>query len=270
MGTSEMTAASDGIALVTGATAGIGAVFADRLARRGYGLVIVARGQERLETEASRIRVEHRVPCEALAADLGRSADLARVEVRAAEGDIALLVNNAGFGTFGPFVEAEVEREEEEIRVLVVALMRLTRAALPGMIKRGRGGIINVSSVAGFQPGVFNATYGASKAFVNSFTQAVHEEARGTAVRVQLFCPGFTRTEFQTRNRRSGPPRPGWHIPGWAWQTPEQVVDASLRALDQGRAVCIPGIHNKAIAALGSKSPRTLVRRIAGVVGRRY
>ncbi|MBI5949553.1 MAG: SDR family oxidoreductase [Chloroflexi bacterium] len=254
-----------GVALVTGASAGIGAAFADRLARQGYGLVAVARRGDRLEALAGTLAAGHGTRTEVLVADLCAPGDLRRVEERAAGHDITLLVNNAGFGTFGPLSGLDADREEEEIALNVTALVRLTRAALPGMLARKRGGIINVSSVAAYQPGPFNATYAATKAFVNSFTEAVHEEVRGSGVTVQTLCPGFTHTEFQGRagvNTRQ--------IPERAFQTPEQVVDASLAALRRGRAVCIPGLHNKALATVSSKSPRALVRRVAGAVGRRY
>ncbi len=254
-----------GIALVTGASAGIGAAFAERLAREGYGLVVVARRGDRLEALAAGLEASHGTRTEVLVADLCAPADLRRVEERAAADDITLLVNNAGFGTFGPLSGLDPDREEEEIALNVTALVRLTRAALPGMLARKHGGIINVSSLAAYQPGPFNATYAATKAFVNSFTEAVHEEVRGSGVTVQALCPGFTHTEFQGRagvDTRQ--------IPERAFQTPEQVVDASLAALRRGRAVCIPGLHNKALAVVSSKSPRTVVRRVAGVVGRRY
>src|SRR5262249_10893759 len=143
-----------------------------------------------------------------------------------------LLVNNAGFGTTGTFVELDPEREEEEIRLNVIALSRLTRAALPALIARGRGAVINVSSMAAFQPAPHNATYGATKAFVNSFTESLYEEVRGTGVRLQALCPGFTRTEFQNR---AGIDASG--IPGFAWMSAEAVVDASMAALARGDAV---------------------------------
>jgi len=254
-----------GTALVTGASAGIGAAFAQRLAAQGYGLVVVARRGDRLEALAATLEASHGTRTEVLAADLCSAGDLRRVEERASGDDITLLINNAGFGSFGPFSGLDADREEEEIALNVTALVRLTRAALPGMLARKHGGIINVSSVAAYQPGPFNATYAATKAFVSSFTEAVHEEVRGSGVVVQVLCPGFTHTEFQGR---AGVNTHG--IPERAFQTPEAVVAASLAALRRGRAVCIPGLHNKALALVSSKSPRTLVRRVAGVVGRRF
>ncbi len=191
-------------ALVTGASAGIGAAFAEALAREQYDLVLVARRADRLEELAKRLRDARGVAIEVLAADLTDGAGLARVVARVEEGPPDLLVNNAGHGSFGNFAELDIDREVGEIQLNVVALVRLTRAALPGMIRRGHGAIINVSSMAGFQPMPFNATYGATKAFVNSFTEALHEELRGTGVRVQALCPGFTRTDRVPGHRRGG------------------------------------------------------------------
>jgi hypothetical protein len=239
-------------------------VFADKLAAEGYDLLLVSRSEPALRSLADRLRGERGAFADVLAADLTQPADLARVEERAAAGDLDLLVNNAGFGTSGPFAELDPAVEEEEIRLNVVALVRLTRAALPRMIERRAGAIINVSSMAGFQPGPFNATYCATKAFVNSFTEALHEEVRGTGVRVQALCPGFTRTGFQARAGVNSSA-----IPAAAWMSPEAVVDASLRSLARGEAMCVPGLHNLATVAVAGSLPRALVRRLAGAIGRR-
>ena len=249
-------------ALVTGASSGIGETFARRLAERGTALVLVARREDRLKALAGELPV----PTEVLAADLGDPDDLRRVEARvAATADpVDLLVNNAGFGTTGPFATLPVEREEEEIRVNVLAVVRLTRAALPGMVERKQGGVVNVSSLAAFQPDPGNATYGATKAFVLSFSEALAEELRTTGVTVQALCPGYTRTEFQTTAEYETS-----RIPKAVWQRPDQVVDASLDALDRGKAVCVPGAHNK-VAAVGSGFlPRVVRRKLAGALGTR-
>ena len=211
-------------ALVTGASSGLGAAFAEALARRGFDLVIVARRRERLE----------------------------------------VLVNNAGFGTIGRFAALDPDRDEAEVRLNVVALSRLTRAALPGMIARGLGGIINVSSVTALLPGPYHATYGATKAFVNSFTEALHEELRGTGVRVQALCPGFTRTEFQERAGVVSR-----NVPSFAWMTPEYVVEASLTGLRRGTLVCVPGPIYQVLTTLIAVLPRSLVRRLHGITSRR-
>jgi uncharacterized protein len=249
-------------ALVTGASSGIGETYARTLAARGTALVLVARREDRLEALAKEVDVD----AEVLAADLADPDDLSRVEARvaAATDPVDLLVNNAGFGTTGTFASLDVEREEEEIRLNVLALVRLCRAALPGMVDRRHGGIVNVSSLAAFQPDPGNATYGATKAFVLSFSEALAEELRKTGVRVQALCPGYTRTEFQTTAEYETS-----RIPKAVWQRPEQVVDASLTALEKNKVLCIPGPHNK-VAAVGSGFlPRVVRRKLAGTLGSR-
>ena len=249
-------------ALVTGASSGIGETFARRLAARGTALVLVARRQDRLDALAKELDVA----VEVLPADLSDPDDLHQVEERVAAptDPVDLLVNNAGFGTSGRFASLPVEREEEEIRVNVLAVVRLTRAALPAMLRRGTGGVVNVSSLAAFQPDPGNAVYGATKAFVLSFSEAVAEELRGTGVHVQALCPGYTRTEFQTTAEYETS-----RIPKAVWQRAEQVVDASIAALEKGKVLCIPGPHNK-VAAVGSGFlPRVVRRRLAGALGTR-
>ncbi|GIW43229.1 MAG: dehydrogenase [Candidatus Binatia bacterium] len=249
-------------ALVTGASAGIGAAFAQQLARRGYDLVLVARDKKRLDARAQSLQKEYGVKVDVLAADLTRPEQCARVEKVAADG-LDLLVNNAGFGTFGEFARLDIEREEEEIRLNVVALVRLTHAGLRGMILKNRGAIINVSSLASFQPMPYNATYGATKAYVTSFTEALAEELRGTNIRVQALCPGFTRTEFQARAGLSVS-----RVPSLLWMSADEVVDASLAALEKGQVVVVPGATYKAMALATGWVPRLVTRRIAGMVGR--
>jgi short-subunit dehydrogenase len=252
-------------AVVTGASTGLGAVFATALAQQQYDLTIVARGRERLEALADRLRQSYGTVVEVIVADLTQPTALRTVEEHVA-GDHALelLVNNAGFGTTGPFARLDPDQEEAEIRLNVLALVRLTRAVLPGMIARSRGAIINVSSLAAFAPGPYDATYGATKAFVNSFTEALHEELCGTGVYVQSLCPGFTHTEFQ---QRAGVDIS--KIPTFAWMPPEAVVDASLRALQRRQVVCVPGLLNRLLALLMGAAPRRLVRRVAGILAHR-
>ena len=252
-------------AWVTGASTGIGAAFARRLARDGFDLALVARSRQRLQSLASELRAGNGISCDVVPADLTQAEDLRGIEQLVADdAALELMVNNAGFGTAGRFAELDPDREEEEIRLNVVALTRLTRAALPRLISHGRGGVINVSSLAAFQPAPLNATYGATKAFVNSFTEALHEELRGTGVHVQVLCPGFTRTEFQDR---AGIDASG--IPSFAWMTPEAVVDASLAGLRRGDVVCVPGVANRVVAATTAAVPRSVLRRIVGVAVRR-
>jgi hypothetical protein len=251
-------------ALVTGASAGIGEAFARALAERHYDLVLVARRRDRLDALAKELGERHRVAATVEAADLVEDADLARLAEQVAADAPDLLVNNAGFGTVGRFAELEPEREIEEIRLNVIALVRLTRAALPGMLARGRGAIVNVSSLAGECPGPFTATYAATKAFVTSFSQALHEEVHGSGVTVQALLPGFTRTEFQ----EVAGVDPG-RIPAFAWMSPEQVVRDSLAALRRGDAVCIPGVGNRLLGALTALAPRGVTRRLLGTIQRR-
>ncbi len=249
-------------ALVTGASSGIGAAFASRLARQGYDLILVARDEARLQAHAEEFRRDHKIEVQVLPADLTKPSECARVEKVAAAG-IDLLVNNAGFGTFGSFWRLALEREEEQIRLNVVALVRLTHVALGPMVERNQGAIINVSSLASFQPMPYNATYGATKAYVTSFTEALAEELRGTGVKVQALCPGFTRTEFQQRAglRIS-------NLPAFLWMTADEVVDASLAALRRGQVVVVPGAPYKALAFLSGLTPRGPLRRLAGLIGR--
>jgi hypothetical protein len=252
-------------AWVTGASAGIGAAFAARLARDGYDVALVARSAERLQDLAETLRERHGVAADVVPADLTDAADLEHVAERVAHDTaLDLLVNNAGFGTIGRFATLDPAREEDEIRLNVLALVRLSRAALPGLLGRGHGGLINVSSMAAFQPAPFNATYGATKAFVNSFTESLSEEVRGSGVQVQALCPGFTRTEFQ---ERAGIDTEG--LPAFAWMSAEAVVDASLTAFGRGEVVCVPGLGNRVMTAAARTLPRAALRRLMGVAARR-
>jgi short-subunit dehydrogenase len=250
-------------ALVTGASSGIGAAFATRLARDGYDLTLVARTRTRLEELATRLCADGGA-VEVLVADLSDPRGVDATVAVVADAPLDLLVNNAGFGTVGTYADLDPIREEEEVRLNVIALMRLTRAALPAMVARRTGAIINVSSVAAFQPAPFNATYGATKAWVNSFTEAIAEELRDSGVRVQALCPGFTRTEFQSRAGIDVS-----SLPSFVWMSPEAVVDASLTALQRGDVVVVPGTGNKLATMVTAVVPRSVVRRISGTLGRR-
>jgi len=252
-----------GTALVTGASSGIGRAFAEALAARRDDVVLVARDTARLDQLASKLKGAHGTYAEVLGADLTADAGVAAVEERLRAG-VDLLVNNAGFGTFGKFAELPIETELGEVQLNVVALVRLCRAALPGMIERGAGGIVNVSSVAGHQPTPYNATYGATKAFVTSFTHSLHEEARSTGVRVTVLCPGFTKTEFQERAGFDSSA-----VPGFLWQSAEEVAAAALQANDKNRAECVPGLLNRISATVSGALPAAVSRRLAGAVVRR-
>ncbi len=254
-------------ALVTGASAGIGHEFARQLAARGSNLVLVARATERLEVLAADLRREHRRSVEVLTADLTDAGGRAAVEARLAapapgQTPVDLLVNNAGFGTGGPFHELALDREQQMIELNVVALVRLAHAALGAMRQRRFGAIVNVSSLGGYSPVPKLATYSATKAFVNSFSQSLRGECRATGVSVMAVCPGYTRTEFQERSGHSGT-----NVPEALWQTAPQVVTRALADLDRDRAVSIPGVQNKIGAVLTKLLPASLTARIAGSLG---
>ncbi|MFC1890238.1 SDR family NAD(P)-dependent oxidoreductase [Thermodesulfobacteriota bacterium] len=254
-----------GRALVTGASSGIGKAFVERLAREKYDLIIVARNRERLIQIAEQFGSKYGVEIEILCADLSNDSERRIVEEKVAgEPNLELLVNNAGFATIGRFAELDIDREESEIGVNVLAVVKLTRAVLPGMISRGHGAVINVSSVEAFMPDPYNATYGATKSYVKFFTEALSEELRGTGVRIQVLCPGFTRTEFQERAGIDAS-----EISSFAWMTPEAVVDASLSCLRRGKIICIPGLINKILVAIVQVFPGFLVRRFTGVAMKR-
>jgi short-subunit dehydrogenase len=233
---------------------------ARQLAAQRTGLVLVARDRERLDALAGELRDAHGVDAEVLPADLADPGDLAAVEERVADADrpVDLLVNNAGFGTYGRLATLDRDGEEREIRVNVVALVRLTHAAVGAMLARDRGAVLNVSSVAGLQATPGNATYGATKAFVASFSEAVHEELAGTGVSLTVVLPGYTRTEFQDRAGISGR-----KIPDFAWQSAEDCAAEALAATRAGRAWVVTGRINKLAAAGTSFSPRGLRRWLA-------
>lgn len=254
------------VALVTGASSGIGAAFAQCLAARGHDVVLVSRTESRLRELADAVSREHGVATEVLPADLETDAGVRTVEqrLRDATRGIELLVNNAGFGTSGRFIDLPVEQEEAEIRLNVLALVRLTHAALAVMAGRGHGGVINVSSVGAYQPTPLSATYGATKAFVSSFSNALHEELSGTGVKVMVLAPGFTHTKFHERAQIDND-----GMPEFLWQSPDEVVEAALRDYDRGNAVSIPGALNKVAAAFSSAMPAAVTRKVAGMVTKR-
>ncbi len=248
-------------ALVTGASSGIGREIARQLAAAGTDLIIVARNEQQLRELADSVAVE----CEVIVADLATRAELARVEARLANGDepIDLLVNNAGFGFQGAFHELDVDRESAVIEVNVTAVQRLAHAAAGAMVQRGRGGILNVSSMAGFTSAPSTATYAATKAFVTSFSESLHAELGPLGVDVCALCPGFTRTDFQNRAHYDAS-----SIPDAAWQSAEEVASAGLAGVEKGRPVVVPGALNKvatgAINAMPAALRRLVVARFAG------
>jgi short-subunit dehydrogenase len=260
-------------ALVTGASSGIGAAFAERLAREQFDLVVVARRRQRLEALAQRLQATHQIAVEVMVADLARADELRAVEGRVAEDtDLELLVNNAGFGGYMPFVSTDPDSVEELIRVQVLAVTRMTRAALPGMITRGHGGIINVSSRLAFSAALTashlpkRAVYAATKAYINTFTRILHEELEGTGVRVQALCPGIVRTEFHERMGMD--PR---RFPAALVMAPEDVVEASLVGLRLGEIICIPALADPSLLAQIADSQRRVWEHSnSGTIAQRY
>jgi uncharacterized protein len=246
-------------ALITGPTSGIGNAFARRLAADGNDLVLVSRDEIRLEELALGLRSTYGVDVEVLVADLVDSEGCRTVEKRLAAGPpIDLLVNNAGFSLNKRFLTGDIEAEEDMLRILVRAVLRLTRAAVPGMVARGHGAVINVSSVAGFVP---QGTYSAAKAWVTAFSQGLSGDLDGTGVRVMALCPGFTHTEF---HQRAGHDMTS--TPNWLWLNAPKVVDDALRDLRRGSAVSVPGAQYKAIVSLARHVPVQTLNRAARLV----
>lgn len=232
-------------AVVTGASSGIGRAFAIELSRAGHALVIVARRADRLAELARELG-----NAEVLEADLAHDGDQERVAAAAANADV--VVNAAGFGTSGKFAESDVSKQLAMLNVHAAAVVRICRAALPAMIARGRGDIINVASIGAFLPTSENATYCATKAFVVMFTRALAMETRGTGVRLQALCPGFTHTEFHaTEEYRDHDMN---IVPSALWMTPDDVARASLEHLGR-RVVFIPRLRNRALVAVGRLVP---------------
>ena len=248
-------------ALITGATAGLGAAFVRRLVRDGRDVVLVARDEARLTATAETARAAG-VTAEVLPADLGTADGRARVADRLRGHPVDLLVNNAGLGHSGDFLEVTPESLRRQLDVNVGAVLELSRAALPGMVERGRGAVLNVSSVAGFLAGR-GSTYSADKAWVTSFTEGLDASLRGTGVRAMALCPGYVRTEFHERagidvGDRRGP----------LWLDADRVIEVALADLARGRTVSVPSPQYKAIVALVDVLPRAVVRRATAVFDR--
>jgi uncharacterized protein len=256
-------------ALVTGATSGIGAAFARRLAAEKYGLVVVARDMDRLTATAEQLGAEHGVPVEVIRADLATDEGRELVATRLQDPDrpIDLLVNNAGLSLNTPFLRSTVERETQLLSLNVLAVMRLTLAALPGMVDRGRGAVINVSSVSGFGAAMPGSTYPASKAWVTNFSESVALSVGRFGVRVMALCPGYVRTEF---HQRAGINMS--KTPNFLWLDADKLVQDALRDLRRGKVVSVPTAKYKVVVFALRHLPRPLVQRLArdtrGRIGR--
>ncbi len=247
-------------ALITGASAGIGWELARQFAADKTNLVLVARRSERLEELAAQVRREHGVEARVVTADLGRpEAPQSIIDHLSSVGvTVDVLVNNAGFGTLGPVAELDLRRQMEMVQVNVCALTHLTRLLLPGMIQRRRGGILNVASTAGFQPGPFMAVYYATKAYVLSFSEAVAEEVAAQGVKVSCLCPGPTATEFADTARMGHALMFRLHT-----MTARQVAQIGYRAFRRGKLLVVPGWLNY-LGSMGVRfAPRSVVRKIA-------
>jgi short-subunit dehydrogenase len=252
---------SNSTAVVTGASSGLGEAMARELAGRGYGVTLVARGEDRLRSLADELSSRHGVRAEAVACDLTDPAarDRLQAEVERLGLRVDVLINNAGFGTYKPFVETPRERVLDEVRVNTEAVADLTARWLPGMIERGAGAVLVTCSTAAFQPLPGNAIYAAGKAFALLFAEALHHEVKGQGVAVTALCPGPVKTGFQDASDAhefaSGLPKP-------LWRTPEQVALAALKGLERGKRVVVPGAPNRVLAAIGRLSPRPVVLRV--------
>jgi uncharacterized protein len=251
-------------ALITGATAGIGAAFVRRLARDGHDVVLVARDEKRLREQAAGLRDEHGVEASVLRADLATDEGISAVEARLADADnpVDLLINNAGFGHKGAFLDVPMADELTMLKVHCEAVLRLTSAATGSMRGRGRGGIVNVASMGAFVP---RGTYGASKAWVVQFTQGAARDLAGSGVRLMALCPGFVRTEFHQRAGMGTD-----NIPGWMWLDADKLVSAALADLARGKSLSIPDPRYKALMGVVKLAPRRLLGGITSRTGRKY
>ncbi|MBJ7905488.1 SDR family oxidoreductase [Streptomyces sp. DSM 110735] len=251
-------------ALITGSTAGIGAAFARRLAADGHDLVLVARDTGRLREQATELHDRHGIEAEVLTADLAEDKGIETVAERLGDrrNAVDLLVNNAGFGNKGRYLDVSMADELRMLKVHCEAVLRLTSAATEAMRERGRGGVVNVASVAAFVP---RGTYGASKAWVVQFTQGAAKDLAGTGIRLMALCPGFVRTEFHERAGMGTD-----NIPGWMWLDADKVVAEALEDLSRGKTLSIPDPRYKTLMGLAKVAPRGLLGTLSARTGRKY
>jgi short-subunit dehydrogenase len=235
-----MSLSSKGTALITGASSGIGAVYADRLARQGYDLILVARSQAKLNTLANRLSNETGRAVEVVAADLKVKADVLRVEgILRDDASITMLVNNAGVGAVMPLLGSPVDEMEDMITLNVTALMRLAYAVVPGFVARGTGTVINISSIVAVAPEILNGVYGGTKAFVLSVSQSMHRELADKGIRIQAVLPGATATDFWSEAGN-----PVENLPQEIVMSAQEMVDAALAGLASGEVVTVPSLHD--------------------------
>jgi uncharacterized protein len=241
------------VAVVTGSTSGIGAAFAERLAARGYDLVLVARNAQRLDDQAADLARRYGSAVETMAMDLADRGQIRRLEDRLEDASrpVTLLVNNAGMSTGRAFTANDVEDEQYQLDLDVVAVLRLTHAAVTAMAAARGGAVLNISSTSGWVAG---GSYSATKAWVTSFSEGIANEVRGRGVRVVAICPGFVRTNFHAAGAMDVS-----SIPDWMWLQPDQIVDDAFAALRQGRTVTVPTIRFRVLSAFARHAPRPLV-----------
>lgn len=255
-----------GVAVVTGASSGIGAAYADRLAARGHALLLVARRKDRLDAAAQQLSARHGVRVETLVADLERPDDLAVLEQRLAHAPVSVLINNAGAGGLGPTAKSSADAMERLIRLNIVALTRLSHAALTGFRARGAGTLVNLGSIIAMAPNPGGAVYSGTKAYVLNFTQSLQMEHKGTAIRIQVVMPGPIRTEFFTSQGLSDS-----IFPDKSFITSEQLVDAAIAGLDAGEIVTSPTLTNtETWSAIEAARRQYLAETTAGQVAARY
>jgi short-subunit dehydrogenase len=253
--------------LITGASSGIGADMARQLAERGYNVTLVARRRERLEELADELREAHDVHVDVETCDLGSPAARGRLIKKLQEGEreVVGVCNNAGFGNLGNFLDHELEKETDVVRLNVEAVHQITGAFLPRMVEQGAGAVLNVASTAAFQPLPGFATYAASKAFVHSFSEAVHAELSGTGVSVTSVCPGFTRTEF---DQAAGAEDAASKLPGFTWMESDDVARQAIEGMLAGKRTVVPGVLNKVTSTSGRYVPRTVLLPLVKTVSK--
>jgi len=253
--------------LITGASSGIGKALAHQAATRKHDLVLVARRKDKLEEIAKELISRFGIDVEVITADLTNLDEIKTVEARILNGGIDVLVNNAGFGSAGPFIELDINNELNEIDLNVRALVQLSHAGVKSMTDNDMGTIVNVSSIASYMPMTGNAVYGATKAFVTSFSHALREELSETGVNVMVVCPGMTSTEFFERSKWNAATKKSPY-PNFMWQSSEQVAQSIFAGIDKQRTVVVPGFTNKIAAAFASSLPGSVTRKITAIVAK--